>query len=36
LNGAAMKAEGKAAMEQLLDELKRYVDGSQPLTWVQG
>jgi hypothetical protein len=36
LNGAAMKAEGKAAMEQLIDELKRYVDYSQPLTWVQG
>jgi hypothetical protein len=36
LNGTAMKAEGKAAMEQLLDELKRYVDYSQPLTWVQG
>jgi hypothetical protein len=31
-----MKAEGKAAMEQLYDELKRYVDYSQPLTWVQG
>ena len=36
LNGTAMKAEGKAAMEQLYDELKRYVDYSQPLTWVQG
>jgi hypothetical protein len=36
LNGAAMKAEGKAAQEQLIDELKRYVDLSFPLTWVQG
>ncbi len=36
LNGTAMKAEGKAGMEQLIDELKRYVDYSQPLTWVQG
>ena len=36
LNGTAMKAEGKAAMELLIDELKRYVDFSQPLTWVQG
>ena len=36
LNGTAMKAEGKAAMELLIDELKRYVDYSQPLTWVQG
>lgn len=36
LNGAAMKAESKADMERLIDELKRYVDYSQPLTWVQG
>lgn len=36
LNGSAMKAESKALQEQLIDELKRYVDYSQPLTWVQG
>lgn len=36
LNGAAMKAESKALQEALIDELKRYVDYSQPLTWVQG
>ena len=36
LNGAALKTEGKAMQDQLLDELKRYVDGSQPLTWIQG
>jgi hypothetical protein len=36
LNGAAMKAESKALQEQLIDELKRYVDFSQPLTWIQG
>lgn len=36
LNGAAMKSEGKALQEALIDELKRYVDGSQPLTWIQG
>ena len=36
LNGQAMKAEGLAMQEKLIDELKRYVDGSQPLTWVQG
>ena len=36
LNGAAMKAEAKAAQEALMLELKAYVDGSQPLTWVQG
>jgi hypothetical protein len=36
LNGAAMKAEGKAAQEALLLDLKNYVDFSQPLTWIQG
>lgn len=36
LNGTAMKAESKQLQEGLLDELKRYVDYSQPLTWVQG
>lgn len=36
LNGSAMKAESKADMERLIDELKRYVDFSQPLTWIQG
>jgi hypothetical protein len=36
LNGTAMKAEGKAAMELLIEDLKKYVDYSQPLTWVQG
>lgn len=36
LNGASMKAESKELQAQLIDELKRYVDYSQPLTWVQG
>lgn len=36
LNGAQMKAESKADQERLIDELKRYVDYSQPLTWIQG
>jgi len=36
LNGTAMKAESKADMERLLTELKKYVDYSQPLTWIQG
>lgn len=36
LNGQAMKAEAKEAFVELIDELKRYVDWSQPLTWVQG
>lgn len=36
LNGTAMKAEAKAAQEALLDDLRKYQDYSQPLTWIQG
>jgi hypothetical protein len=36
LNGTAMKAEGIAGMANCIEELKNYVDGSQPLTWVIG
>jgi hypothetical protein len=36
LNGTALKAEGAKMQETLLEDLKRYVDYSQPLTWVQG
>mgnify|MGYP003335656935 FL=1 len=36
LNGTAMKNEGKELQAALIDELKRYVDYSQPLTWIQG
>lgn len=36
LNGAAMKAEAKEAIIALEDQLKNYVDASQPLTWVIG
>jgi hypothetical protein len=36
LNGASMKADGKADMERLLDDLRKYQDYSQPLTWIQG
>jgi hypothetical protein len=36
LNGAAMKAEAKVMMEALILDLKNYVDGSQPLSWVIG
>jgi len=31
-----MKAEAKEMFIELNDELKRYVDWSQPLTWVIG
>lgn len=36
LNGTALLAEAKEEMDKLEDELKRYVDGSIPLTWVIG
>jgi hypothetical protein len=36
LNGTAMKAEGLAIMQQGIEDLKNYVDGSQPLYWVIG
>lgn len=36
LNGAALLAEADAEMAKLEEELKNYVDGSQPLTWITG
>jgi hypothetical protein len=36
LNGAALKSEAQAEMEALEQQLKDYVDGSVPLTWVIG
>jgi hypothetical protein len=36
LNGTAMKAEGLAMMDRGLEDLKNYVDGSQPITFVIG
>ena len=36
LNGTAMKGEAQAAMDRCIEDLKNYVDGSQPLTWVIG
>jgi hypothetical protein len=36
LNGTAMKAEGLAIMQQGIEDLKNYVDGSQPLTFIIG
>ena len=36
LNGGALKQEAKAEMDMLEDELKRFIDGSQPYTWVTG
>lgn len=36
LNGTSLKAEAKELMDKLEEDLKNYVDGSQPLTWVIG
>jgi hypothetical protein len=36
LNGSALKTEAKAEMDALEEELKRFIDGSQPYTWVIG
>lgn len=36
LNGAALKQEAQAEMEKLEEDLKTYVDGGTPLTWVTG
>ena len=36
LNGASLKAEAKEEMERLEEELKKYVDGSQPMGLVIG
>ena len=36
LNGTAMKAEAQTQMDALVEQLKNYIDGSQPLTWVIG
>ena len=36
LNGAAMKSEAQSQMDRCLEDLKLYVDGSQPLTLVIG
>lgn len=36
LNGASLKNESKEMQLALLEDLKRFVDYSQPLTWIQG
>ena len=36
LNGTTMKTEAQAQMDKCVEELRIYVDGSQPLTWVIG
>jgi len=36
LNGTALKAESKADQDRLIEDLRKYQDYSQPLTWIQG
>ena len=36
LNGSQMKSEGQAIMDKCIEDLKNYVDGSQPITFVIG
>lgn len=36
LNGSALLTEAEAEMARLEEDLRNYVDGSQPLTWVTG
>jgi hypothetical protein len=36
LNGTAMKGEAQTQMDRCLEDLKNYVDGSAPLSWVIG
>lgn len=36
LNGSALKSEAQTEMEKLEEDLKNYVEGSQPLTWIMG
>ena len=36
LNGASLKSEAATQMQELENQLKNYVDGSMPLTWVIG
>ena len=36
LNGTALKQEGNELLVKLDEEIIRYVDGGQPLTWIMG
>ena len=36
LNGTALKSEGQALLDRLDEDIKNYVDGSMPLTWITG
>ena len=36
LNGDALKTEAAAEMDKLEDDLRRYIDGAQPMWWITG
>jgi hypothetical protein len=36
LNGAVLKQEGAELLKELDEQIKNYVDGGQPLTWITG
>jgi hypothetical protein len=36
LNGDALKSEAQTEMDKLEEDLKTFVDGSMPMTWVTG
>lgn len=36
LNGAALKSEGQALLDKLEEEIKNFVDGGMPMTWITG
>jgi hypothetical protein len=36
LNGEALKNEAKEEMDKLIEDLKNYVDGSTPITFIIG
>jgi hypothetical protein len=36
LNGTQLKAEGQAMLDKLDEDIKNYVDGGMPMTWVTG
>lgn len=36
LNGTQLKTEGQALLDKLDEELKNFVDGGAPLTWIMG
>ena len=36
LNGDSLKNEAQVEIDQLIEDLRNYVDGSKPLTWMIG